>query len=371
MSGGISMSLNDEINKASKDVKTHSYSMSIGEIVSIYKEEDLNVHPEYQRMFRWDINQKSKLIESILIGIPIPPIYVFQKKDGVWDLIDGQQRLSTIFQFMNILKDEENIIVTPERLVKTKFLPSLEGKQWDSDNVEESLDDAQRRFIKRAKLDVIIIDETADKQSQYEMFQRLNTGGTHLSSQEIRNCILIMQNKEKFKILERMSSNATFKNILPLPDSSIDEQGYMEFIVRYLILRYANIENADEKININDFYTDEIINIIENPAIDLTKEEEIFNKAFNLLYEINDDQTFKKYNVEKNRFEGAVVVSAFESIIPGITRNINKYEKSSGQILEKIKSIYSNATFYEAIRRGIRPITRLKKLNSLSLELFS
>ena len=365
------MPLTDEMTTASKDVKTNSYSMSIGEIVSIYKDGDLNIHPEYQRIFRWGINQKSKLIESILIGIPIPPIYVFQKKDGLWDLIDGQQRLSTIFQFMNILKNDDGNLEPPEKLVKTKFLPSLEGKLWESEDVTNSLDDAQRRLIKRAKLDVIIIDETAEKQAQYEMFQRLNTGGSHLSSQEIRNCILIMQSKEKYLILERMSNNSTFKNILPLPDSSADEQGYLEFIVRYFILRYANIKDADEKLNINDYFTEEIIQIIQNPDIDFNGEEEIFMKAINLLYEINEEQTFKKFNVEKNRFEGGVVISAFESIIPGISKNINKYEKAKAEILDKIKSIYIHPVYTEAIKRGIRPMTRLKKLTSLSLELFS
>ena len=103
--------LQDQIDKMSKSIKTDNYPMSIGELAGLYRDGDLNISPIYQRLFRWDIDQQSALIESILLDIPIPPIYVFQDEDGKWSLIDGQQRLSTIFKFMGILKksrDEED-----------------------------------------------------------------------------------------------------------------------------------------------------------------------------------------------------------------------------------------------------------------------
>ena len=79
--------------------------MSIGEMINLYKDDELEVHPEFQRFFRWDEEQKSKLIESLLLGIPIPPIFVAQKLNGRWDVIDGQQRLSTI-DIMESFKDQ-------------------------------------------------------------------------------------------------------------------------------------------------------------------------------------------------------------------------------------------------------------------------
>ena len=153
--------LQQEIDNVSKTIKTDNYPMSIGELSNLYLEGDLNINPVYQRLFRWDISQQSALIESILLGIPIPPIYVYQNEQGKWNLIDGQQRLSTIFKFMGILKSnvrskDENDN-EPSKLVKTKFLPSLEGKYWNNDDVENSLTDAQRRYIKRAKILIIIL----------------------------------------------------------------------------------------------------------------------------------------------------------------------------------------------------------------------
>lgn len=122
--------LDQEIKDKSKEIFTDSYAMSVGEIASMYKEKELQLQPDYQRFFRWSNSQKTKFIESLLLGIPIPPIFVYQKEDGVWTVIDGLQRLSTIFQFMNILKLDLNNRhgVQDLELQATKFLPSLENK---------------------------------------------------------------------------------------------------------------------------------------------------------------------------------------------------------------------------------------------------
>ncbi|GMA64776.1 DUF262 domain-containing protein [Alicyclobacillus fastidiosus] len=101
------MSLQDEIDIKSSEIQTDSYSMSIGELMNLYENKEMDIHPEFQRFYRWSLSQKSRLIESILLGIPLPPIFVYQSHNGVWDVIDGLQRLSTLFQFAGILRDEE------------------------------------------------------------------------------------------------------------------------------------------------------------------------------------------------------------------------------------------------------------------------
>ena len=129
------------------------YPVSIGEWISLYERNELDIHPEFQRFFRWSPKQKSRLIESILLGIPIPPIFVAQRPDGVWDVVDGLQRLSTILQFVGILKQEDGTLVGPLTLESTKYLPSLGGHRWDDpESPEASLTTAQRLIIKRRKL---------------------------------------------------------------------------------------------------------------------------------------------------------------------------------------------------------------------------
>ncbi|MBS6560888.1 MAG: DUF262 domain-containing protein [Clostridiales bacterium] len=367
--------LQKEIDLMAKSIKTDNYPMSIGELANLYQDGDLQINPIYQRMFRWDMTQQSALIESILLNIPIPPIYVYQNEKGKWNLIDGQQRLSTIFKFMGILKNESEDgegmkIVKTEPLTRTKFLPSLEGKYWDNEDENYSLTDAQRRYIKRSKILIIIIDKSSDEFAQYEMFQRLNTGGSHLSPQEIRNCILVMKNEEFYKNLKNMSQYPNFINAVPISEKDSEEQGYLELVVKYFILRYSKFDISDSE-NYNNFLTDEILKLINKDDIDFIKEEDIFKKTFDLLYKVMDENSFKKYDKEKNRSYGSVLVGAYEAIIPGLTDNISYYQENEIELENLIKNLYSSEEYLAATKRGIRPVGRIKKLAGFSKEIFS
>lgn len=371
--------LQKEIENMAKAIKTDNYPMSIGELANLYQEGDLDISPIYQRMFRWDITQQSALIESILLNIPIPPIYVYQNERGKWNLIDGQQRLSTIFKFMGILKkitDDEEMdeftdeIMEREPLACTKFLPSLEGKYWEDEDESISLTNAQRRYIKRAKILIIIIDKSSDEFAQYEMFQRLNTGGSHLSPQEIRNCILVMKNEEVYKKLRDLSRYKNFMKAAPISEKDVDEQGYLELVVKYFVLRHSKFEISDSE-NYNNFLTDEILELLNEDRIDFEKESEIFKETFDLLYEIMDENAFKKYDKVKKKSCGAVLVGAYEAIIPGLTDNID-YFKSRKQDLESIiQGLYSADSYIAATKRGVRPIGRIKRLVEFSRERFA
>src|SRR5260370_31484095 len=102
---GLALSLQDQIDKKRKEIRSDAYPMSIGEWISLYESDppEIDIHPEFQRFYRWTEEQKTRFIESILLGIPIPTIFVSQREDGVWDVIDGLQRLSTIYEFVGIL----------------------------------------------------------------------------------------------------------------------------------------------------------------------------------------------------------------------------------------------------------------------------
>lgn len=369
--------LQEEIEAMSKSIKTDNYPMSIGELANLYQDGEVNINPIYQRMFRWDITQQSALIESILLGIPIPPIYVFQDEKGAWNIIDGQQRLSTIFKFMGILKkdnecEDEEIkeeINEKEPLVKTRFLPSLEGKYWQDEDEEKSLTEAQRRYIKRSKILIIIIDKSSDEFAQYEMFQRLNTGGSHLSSQEIRNCILVMKNEAVYKQIKEYSEYPNFIKALPISEKDTEEQGYLELVVKYIVLRYSTFNVSDSE-NFNNFLTDEILTLINNQAVDFSEEECVFKKVFDLIVETLDEGAFKRYDKEKQKSTGAVLVGAFEAIIPGVAENIDYYQDNKEELVKRVRDIYDKEGYLTATKRGVRPVGRIKKLVAFSKEMF-
>src|SRR5690606_17870816 len=217
------MTLQEEIESKSKEIHTENLSMSIGEILSMYSDGDLDIHPEFQRFYRWSENQKSKLIESILLNIPIPSIFVAQRADGIWDVVDGLQRLSTIFEFIGTLRNNDNDLVPALKLTKTSLLPSLENKVWDTED-DNSFTEAQQRYFKRSRLNFVIIQKESDSSSKYELFQRLNTGGSSLTPQEVRNCLLIMSNEEYFEKLKELSEYKPFLESINISDKNIDEQ---------------------------------------------------------------------------------------------------------------------------------------------------
>ena len=376
---GVMSSLQEQIDTMSKSIKTDSYPMSIGELAALYKDGDLDISPVYQRMFRWDMEQQSALIESILLQIPIPPIYVYQSEDGKWNLIDGQQRLSTIFKFMGILKkdmhdvdDEETNedLYEREPLTKTKFLPALEGKYWEDDDPEQSLTDAQRRYIKRSKILIIIIDKSSDSFAQYEMFQRLNTGGSHLSPQEIRNCLLVVKNEDVYRWFKTLSENEDFRNAVPISEKDADEQGYIELVVKYFVLRYSEFEASDSE-NYNNFITDEILSLIDDKKIEREKDEDIFKRTFKLIFDTMGENAFKRYNPEKGTHYGPVLVGAYEAIVPGVSENIEYYEKNHEILKKCIDDIYTSKEYNDATKRGVRPVARIKKLAIASRKLLN
>lgn len=185
-----------------------SYDMSVGEIISLYKDGDLKLNPAYQRLFRWDEDHKTNFVESILIGIPIPEIFVAQKEDGKWDIVDGVQRISTLLQLVGELPDRKPLV-----LHGTGYLPSLEGMTW------ETMPSDAKRLLKRARIGVNIILTENSIQSQYDLFQRLNTGGVSLESQEIRNCLIIMLNETYYNKINELKTYENFLRCLTLTDS--------------------------------------------------------------------------------------------------------------------------------------------------------
>jgi uncharacterized protein with ParB-like and HNH nuclease domain len=348
--------------------------MSIGEIISIYKEGELDIHPEFQRFFRWNESQKSKLIESILLGIPIPSIFVSQRENGVWDVIDGLQRLSTIFEFAGILKDRNGELKDASTLRSTKYLPSLEGKKWDSEE-ENSLTADQRLYIKRSRLNLQIVQKESDDDTKYELFQRLNTGGTPLSNQELRNCLLLMIDNDFFEWLSDLVKDENFQNTISLSDKNLEERYDVELALRFFINKNSTEEELTNFRDIGEFITDQMITFTKPEMFDRDIESELFKDTFSLLYSALEDNAFKKYNFDKNKFEGGFSISAFEAVSTGISFNEQIYDKTDENdkniLVEKVKNLWSEDWFKSHSGAGVQAYRRLRKFVPNSKEYFS
>ena len=373
----VSDKLQEEIDRQRQDIRSDSYSMSIGELISLYENQEIEIHPEFQRFFRWSDFQKTSLIESILLGIPIPPIFVSQRDSGEWDVVDGLQRLSTIYQFLGKLKDDEGKPVPPLVLQKTKYLPSLENKKWE-DNYDKnnSLTKTQQLLIKRAKLDITILQKESSSNTKYELFQRLNTGSSMCTPQEIRSCILVSINPEMYRWIKELSCNEDFKSCINLGERLEEEQYDMEIVSRFLVLRNLNMINLAIS-DIAGFVTDKIQEIASSQSFNYDAEKSAFEAVFKVLNQTTKGDTFRKYEPTTDKFSKGFLLAPFEVIATGIGYHHQKYEQviNSGKIDEldikgKLKKMWETPEYQKAYGRGKDAKTRIPRLIPLGRQLF-
>ena len=145
---------------------------NLGTLRDLASDNTIDMKPHFQRRYRWDPAKKSKLIESLLLNVPIPPIYLNEDKYGKYSIIDGKQRIAAVYDF---LRDE-----LP--LSGLKIFSDLNGLKFSALPTQ-----IQTIFKTRPTLRAIIVLRQSDPAIKYEVFQRLNTGGVPLNPQEIRN----------------------------------------------------------------------------------------------------------------------------------------------------------------------------------------
>ena len=359
--------LEQSIEKYKKEIHSDAYPMSIGECVNMYINGEIDIQPEFQRFYRWSISQKTKFIESILLGIPIPSFFVAQRDDGIWDLVDGLQRFSTILSFMGELKDEKNIKIEPLILSEGTYLKELNGLCWNK------ISNAIKLAFRREKLDFKIIKKESTSDTKYELFRRLNTGGSQLSEQEVRNCLLLMTNREFYEWIQNLSHDENFKSSIILSQDQIDKQYDLELIVRFIV--YSSVDwktiSSNSFSDIGEFLNDEIIKCAKNPDFDYTYYTEKFKNTFHIINNALGQESFKKFYSSENRHKGAFSIALYESISTGIAFNYDSLKNiSPSRIKELIEKFSQEQDFLTNSGSGIRANTRSPKIVPLAINFF-
>ena len=274
----MSKELDDQIRKYRQEIKSERMDMSFGEIINMYREKEIIISPEYQRAFRWDEQHQSAFIESILLGIPFPPIFVATNPDSKWELIDGLQRISTVLSFFGELKDDKGVDYPKNnlKLLKGSLVDQLEGVTIDTLPLEYKLQ------IKRTPCRVEIILKESDFKMRYELFKRLNTGGEGLSRQEIRNCIFRGLDNTYNDFIKALSAEQIFRNLVELNTSKTEEMYYDELVLRFCTLK--NMGTRYKQANIEDYMDDYLKDQSEHPDLkQIVKDRESFKKIIGFL----------------------------------------------------------------------------------------
>lgn len=357
--------LAEEIELAARSVRTDAYSMSISELVSQYDDGDLIIDPEFQRLFRWEPGQKSKLIESLLLGIPLPSIFVFETDQGKWELIDGLQRLSTILEFMGKLHSPEGAIFPPSILEATRYLPSLHNVVWEeSERIEDvptvdqkPLDKAQQLSIRRARLGVEILKRPSDDATKFDLFQRLNAGGTVANPQELRNSIALMVNAPYFRSLREVAENESFKIVTGVTEDQEQKQRHLELAMRFLVHTFIAY---DGKLDVEEYIDEGAIALSRNG--DIARDTTTIMQTFDLLSQADGDKALRRY--DGARHIGKIGLVALETIAVGIAKNlaeIRALPDPVGFIRQKSRDFWQDPTTNNFTSPGVRGTTRIQR----------
>ena len=318
---------------------------------------DLDLSPDFQRNFVWtDITRKSRLIESILLRIPLPVFYLSQDNDGKLQVVDGVQRLTVIKGF---LKNEF-------KLKNLEYLENCEGCYFDKKGAK-NIDPKYIRRINQTQLIFNIIDPQTPHKVKFDIFKRINTGGKPLNNQEIRNCLA---NPPVRSMIKELSNSEEFKEATFGSVSSIrmaDEELVMRYLGFYYLLR-LNDEKLKYKGDTKQFLDDtlellnnetdkEKLNVIQNAFLNSMKiAEYLFGKyAFRKCKSEHIKPDARKQLINKSLFTSlSVLLSHYD---------YNEIMKNNERmcILEPFAlELDNNQDFYNAITIGTNDKQRIE-----------
>ncbi|OLM29117.1 hypothetical protein Ae717Ps2_5737 [Pseudonocardia sp. Ae717_Ps2] len=329
----------ESIDTKITEVRTRTLDFSFNELVDMYKDEELIIDPEFQRLFRWTTGNQSRFIESLLLELPVPPIYLIERDDRVYELIDGLQRISSYLNFRGelVVDGEKN---EPLELDDCDIVPELNGYKY------AALPRALEIKLKRSYIRAEILRKESDPRLRYYMFKRLNTGGEELSEQEIRNATIRLLSNDFNKFIGELSLNEDFLYCVdPVPDTARKRKYLEELILRFFAFR-NNLPAF--RHDVADFLT-EYMEAVSDPQdsthpFDYEGERQAFEQTFKLLRaasEVNEG-SFKLFGsvvpatgVSKNQFS----VYHFDALSLGLQDLLTTVDASDKPLIERISAV--------------------------------
>jgi len=363
------MAILDEVEKHRSDIHTDSYTVTWRELLNQYRDGDLLINPDYQRLFRWDVDQQSQYIESLLLGIPTPPVFLAQNEDGKFEVLDGLQRISTLLKFFaneRTSKQEEkqdqedlemdveqNDISLPTTLLAGRFLPSLEG--FNSTTLPETLS----RAIKYARVNVILVEKGSKRRARYEVFRRLNKFGSLLSDQEIRNCTARLLGAEFPDQLRTLAREPIIRSVLALSDELRRSMGVEEMLLRLLAFNHSEKPLRHE---IRE-YLDDFMEYAAEGKFKLSAAiAEKIMQTFNLIHTSIPDGT--AFRMKNQGFS----TNLFDVVATGVFHNYNKLNPDS--VAKKHALLLNSKQLRELIGAGSNTRKKLEGRLQLGKEWF-
>ncbi|MEG3146339.1 DUF262 domain-containing protein [Sphingomonas sp. RT2P30] len=308
----------------------------------------MDVRPFYQRRPRWDVTRQSRLIESFLINLPVPPVFLYEKEFNSYEVMDGQQRISAIRDFY------ENKFP----LTDLQHWPELEGRYYHNlpSMVKAGID---RRSISS----IVMLKESAPQDEEALLlrqivFERLNTGGVELERQEIRNALFPGVFNE---LLLELSRNSIIRRAWKLPEYHPDELTARDKILvssnffqkmedAELVLRFFALRNAEHYTRgmqgFLDIYMMRAASFSEETISALKVE---FNDAISLASEIYGEHVFSQFDVQSGHWSDRPQKAVFDAVMVALSENA----RHRGRLVERREDIIvATANLFRAHEEG-------------------
>ena len=274
-----------------EDLLVWSTDWTIGTIFNLIKKEKIDLSPKMQRRDVWNEQKKSKLIESILLNIPVPQIILAEKSEnkGQYLVIDGKQRLLSITQFLNSLEEDKKLDFTELKLKNLEVLPCLNQLTAHDINLKEALA-GYIDIFENQTMRTIIIKNWKDESVLFTVFNRLNTGTEPLSAQELRMTLypgpfMDFVNNSELEELQRVLG-------IKALDSRMKD---VELIIRYYAFKFFIHEYDGKLRKFFDLTSKQLNKLWETEQQKISSELQNLQKSIKLVFDIFGDNAFRKY----------------------------------------------------------------------------
>lgn len=337
------------------NISSWGADLSFREIITMYDEDEM-VKPELQRNYVWDKNEASRFIETILLGLPVPSIFLANTDDEKSLIIDGYQRIMTVFDYVKGIFSKDKSLFKLTNNVNERWA----GKAFNQ------LEDNEKRKILKTTIHAIMFEQKHpqnDDTSMYQIFERINTGGRTLTPQEIRNCVYHNEiNALLIKLNQDINWRALYgKNI----ESRMND---MEFILRFLYLIYSDYSGKNSiilKKELNKFMDTKI-----NSSYNIQEYEKIFTTTMAFLANKSTD-AFKNIK-EDGTYISRLNPTVFDSVAIATARKIRegKLEElkqiSIQEFNERHNELLNDKTFIEASSQHTTKVENINKRINLA-----
>lgn len=341
--------INEKYIKGEVRIITEQARYPLNTIVSMIDSDDYELDPEFQRRHRWDNTQKSRLIESFIMNVPIPPIFLYEDSYSHYQVMDGLQRLTAIYDFY-----------TDELVLEgLQEWPELNGRSYSvlPEQIKKGVD---RRYLSS----IILLQETAKDKVEADrlkqlVFERINSGGIQLAPQESRNaiydgplnrlCIKLSRNKylcKMWKIPEPTQEeieNGTISDDL-LKNDSYRKMSDVELVLRFFAYRQRKFHDTSTLYR----YFNNYLNYGNDfPQEVLVQLEALFLQTTKLIYEIFGDKAFCLYRLRNRNWSwySRPATAIYDPMMFVFSNNISKSDK----LLSKKESYKKNISeFYKS-----------------------